>query len=265
MGYTLLSVSVGRSRVRALKLAVFGLVFVVAAAKAEAYPILQLDIIGGHYDAATQTIISSGSDFTLVAVLTPKLNQPVASLLNDTYYISAAITPEHGPADTALGSFSWNGTNYLVTEDMTFGVPPLENDVATTDPGDLSPHSIFPTFFSEFSFQFSPENRTVKYDTAVNTGGLTPTTATTNVAYFAMFNITTALAGNNDLHFDLYSSLVKSCKMTRTCTYDEDIEYFAPFSHDAESTHSVAEPQSMLTMAVGLLVAARALRREKQA
>jgi hypothetical protein len=252
-------------RVKALKIAVFGLVMSLASVAAEAYPILQLDIIGGHYDAATQTIVSSDSDFTLVAVLTPKGNRPVAPYLNDTYYISAAVSPEHGPDDSNLGSFSWNGTNYLVTEDMTYGIPPLELGSATTDPGDLAPHSVFPTFFSEFSFQFSPENRTVQYNTADNPGGLTPTTATTNISYFATFNITTSLIDNNVLHFDLYNSLIRTCKKAGTCTYDEDIELFAPFSHDAESTHSVAEPQSMLTMAVGLLVAARALRREKQA
>jgi hypothetical protein len=254
--------------VKALTAAVFSAVLIVASAKAEAYPILQLDIIGGHYDAATQTIVSSNADFfTLVAVLTPKANMPVAPYLNDTYYISAAVSPEHGPTDSSLGEFSWNGTNYLVTEDMTYGVPPLESGSATGDPGDLAPHSIFPTFYSEFSFQFSPENRTVQYNTADDPGGLTPTTATTNVSYFATFNITTALVGSNVLHFDLYNSFIRSCKRNNSCTYDEDIEIFAPFSHDAESstTHSVAEPQSMLAMAVGLLVAARALRREKRA
>ena len=253
---------------KALKVAVLSAVaiLILASAKAEAYPILQLDIIGGHYDAATQTIVSSNTDFTLVAVLTPKTNKPVAPYLADTYYISAAVSPEHGPTDSSLGSFTWNGSNYLVTEDMTYGVPPLEMGSATTDPGDLAPHSIFPTFFSEFSFQFSPANRTVTYNTADNPGGLTPTSATTNVSYFAMFNITSALVGSNVLHFDLYNSYVLSCKKTRTCTYDEDIEIFAPFSHDAESSvHSVAEPQSMLAMSVGLLVAARALRREKRA
>ena len=249
---------------KSVKAAVFCALLVVASARAEAYPILQLDIIGGHYDAATQTIVSSGSDFTLVAVLTPKANKPVAPYLNDTYYISAAVSPEQGPNDTSLGSFTWNTTNYLVTEDMTYGIPPLENDVATTDPGDLAPHSIFPTFFTEFSFQFSPENRTVQYNTADNPGGLTPTTATTNVSYFATFNITTSLIGSNVLHFDLYNSLVQSCKRNRTCTYDEDIELFAPFSHDAESSVAVAEPRSMLAMSVGLLIAARALRREKR-
>jgi hypothetical protein len=252
--------------VKALKAAVLSAVFILASVSAEAYPILQLDIIGGQYDAATQTIVSSDSVFTLVAVLTPTANEPLTPYLSDTYYISAAVSPEHGPDDASLGSFTWNDTNYRVTEDMTYGVPPLDDGNGAGDSGDLAPHSIFPTFFSEFSFQFSPENRTLQYNTADNPGGLTPTTATTNVSYFATFNITTSLVGSNVLHFDLYNSLVQSCRRSGTCTYDADIELFAPFSHDAESsvTHHVAEPQSMLIMSVGLLVAARALRRDKR-
>jgi hypothetical protein len=253
--------------VQALKVAVFCAALVLVSAKAQAYPILQLDIIGGHYDAATQTIVSSGPDFTLVAVLTPQENKAITPYLNDTYYISAAVSPQHGPDDTSLGTFTWNGTNYLVTEDMTYGTPPLEGTDATRDPGDLAPHSIFPTFFSEFGFQFSSANRTVSYNTADNPGGLTPTSATTDVSYFAMFNVTTSLVGTNVLHFDLYNSLVQTCKRNQTCTNDEDIELFAPYSHDAEGTvrHSVAEPQSMLAMSVGLLLAARVLRRGKRA
>jgi hypothetical protein len=253
--------------VKALSVAVFSAVLVLGAANAEAYPILQLDIIGGHYDAATQTIVSSGPDFTLVAVLTPQNNKPVSPYLNDTYFISAAVSPQHGPDDTALGEFTWHGTNYLVTEDMTYGTPPLEGTDGTTDPGDLAGHSIFPTFYSEFGFQFSSDNRTVSYDTAENPGGLTPTSATTGISYFALFNVTTSLIGDNHLHFDLYNTLIRTCRRNQTCTNDEDIETFAPFSHDAEGSvrHSVAEPQSMLAMSVGLLIAARILRREKRA
>ena len=236
------------------------------AAKAEAYPILQLDIIGGHYDAATQTIVSTGPDLTLVAVLTPQNNEDIAPYLNDTYYISAAVSPSHGPEDTNLGSFTWNGTNYDVTEDMTYGTPPLEIGEADRDPGDLSYHSVFPTFFSEFAFQFSPDNRTVSYNSADNPGGLTPTSATTNVSYFATFNITTALIGTNVLHFDLYNSYLVACRRNQVCSPDEDVNLFAPYSHDAQSNVAqVPEPQSLLVMSMGLLFAGRMMLRQKRA
>jgi hypothetical protein len=227
----------------------------LAAATAEAYPILQLDIIGGHYDAATETIVSGGPDFVLVALL----SHADADLLADTYYISAAVSPNPGPAGGDLGNFSWNGTNYDVTDDMTYGTPPLEASGATHDGGDLPGHGIFPTFFREFSFQFSTANRTEEYNTEDNPSGLTPTSATTNVAYYALFNITTGLTGDNVLHFDLYNSAVRR-------NGDEDVDRHAPFSHDAESSNQkVAEPGSMLLMSMGLLFAARSMRRLKKA
>lgn len=232
------------------------------ALRAEATPILQLDIIGGYYDSKTQTIVSNGPDFTLVALLTPKSDQPPSTYLNDTYYISAAVTPQTGPNDTALGSFTWNGSNFLVTEDMTYGTPPLEAGLAGMDGGDLDGHSIFPTFFAEFGFQFSEANRAVTYDTASDPGGFTPTSATSNISYFATFNVTTSLVDKNEIHFDLYNTYLQKCRQQPTCAYDEDIARYAPFTHDAESSHKkVSEPQSLTIMAMGLLIAGRLLRR----
>jgi hypothetical protein len=250
--------------VKLFKVSIVGVLLVMfAAIRAEAYPVLQLDIIGGYYNAETQTIVSDGPDFTLVALLTPKSDKPISTYLNDTYFISAAVTPQTGPDDTSLGSFTWNGSNYLVTEDMTYGTPPLEAGLAGADPGDLAGHDIFPTFFAEFGFQFSPENRAVTYDTAENPGGLTPTSATSNVSYFATFNVTTSLVGSNEIHFDLYNLHLQKCRGQATCVYDEDIARFAPFSHDAESS-KVSEPQSLALMSMGLLMAGRMLRRRSK-
>lgn len=244
---------------KALKLCVLSAVFALASATAEAYPILQLDILGGHYDPATETIISNGDSFTLVALLTPNgAPGAAASLLADTYFVSAAVSPQQGPFQNNLGSFTWNGYNYDVDDDMTFGVPPLEL-MFLHDSGDLSKHSIFPTLFREFSFNFSPANRAVSYNTATNPGGLTPTSATTGVSYYALFNVNTALMGNNELHFDLFSD-----KVHGLLNLDRDVDRFAPFSHDAESSsQKVPEPGAMMLMSMGLLIAGRALRRKK--
>lgn len=251
---------------KALKLAVICSALILAAARAEAYPILQLDIIGGHYDSATQTIVSGGRDFTLVAVLTPKSSRPLSEYLDQTFYISAAVTPQTGPDDVSLGSFSWNGTNFDVTDDMLYGTPPLEaGGFAGADPGDLGSHSIFPTFFQEFSFQFSPDQRTVSYDSAANPSGLTPTGATENVSYYALFNVTTSLVADTEIHFDLYSTLISKCRTDPSAcgVIDEDIASFAPFSHDAESSHKVSEPGSMALMSMGLFLAGRVIRRRQ--
>jgi len=212
----------------------------------------------------TQTIMSGGPDFTLVALLTPNpARNNLAELLNTTYYISAAISPQVAQPGSSLGSFTWDTTNYLVTQDMTYGTPPLELAGAATDPGDLGPHGIYPTYFTEFAFQFSPTNRTITYNTAEETGGLVPTTATTGVSYFATFNLTTSFQGANVLHFDLYNSYVQNCARSGACAWDEDIAWFAPFSHDAESENRVPEAQSLLLMSTGLLIAGRLFRRRR--
>jgi hypothetical protein len=234
--------------------------------QAEAYPMLQLDIIGGHYDTATQTIVSNGPDFTLVALLTPRPGKDLAELLGATYFIAAAVSPGAGPTHSSLGSFTWDGTNYDVTEDMIYGVPPLEDGgVATHDPGDLGAHSIFPTFFNEFSFQFSANNRTIAYDSAADPGGLMPTSNTTGIGYYATFNLTTTFNNPNVLHFDLYNSYLQACSKNRSCALDEDIGLFAPFSHDAQSSNRVPEPVSLLTLSVGLMVAGGVLSRKRAA
>jgi hypothetical protein len=234
-----------------------GLLF--CAAKAEAYPLLQLDIIGGSYDPVTQTIVSSGPDLTLIALLTPRPNDNLASLLGDTYYISAALNPQTGPTGSALGSFTWNGTNYNATENMQYGRPPLEASGAGGDAGDLSPHSVFPTYFQEFGFQFTNAQRAVSYDSAETPGGLVTTTDTSRVSYYALFNITTSLVGSNVLHFDLYDTLIRNCSQSG-CTPDEDVDGFAPFSHDAQ-TRSVPEPETLGFLATGAIVAVLMLRR----
>ena len=248
---------------KALKVVALSAMFTLAAVTAEAYPILQLDIIGGHYDAATQTVVSNGPDFTLVALLTQSGNRKTEELLADTYFISAAVSPNPGADATGLGSFTWNATNYNVAGDMTYGTPPLDVDSGANLPS----HGIFPTFFTEFAFEFEEGNRVSSYNVETNPGNpLTPTAAAADISYFATFNVTTALIGTNVLHFDLYNTVLRECRRNQSCETELNLDLNAPFSHDAESSNNkVAEPGSMLLMAVGLLFAARSLSRLKKA
>lgn len=245
---------------KALGLAALLLLAPVLTTKADAVPLLQLDMAGGVYDPVTETIVAPGGAFTVYAILTPKQNATAAeitALLNTTYYVAAAVTPQLAPPGAPLGSFTMGpsgGTQTLVnaTTDMTYGVPPLET-MATLqgfDPGDLAKHGVYPTYFSQFSFNFSAANKTTEYNTATNPGGPTPNANGTSY-YFALTGNNTLFSTAYNLHFDLYNEAVVNCaakKSTTPCT-DVDIDSFAPFSHDAEVTPpppSVPEPSSAL-------------------
>lgn len=209
--------------------------------KGLAIPKLQLDIAGGTYDSSTETIVATGSTFTLYAYLIPNN----FNLLSDTYYISAAIAPKIGPVDANIGSFKFNGTTINATSDMTYGVPPLETITSLQgwDSGDLPKHGIYPTYFSEFGFQFNSANQIAEYNTADRaiSGGSIPTSGTG--MYYAAFTIDTSLLDPNYvLHFDLYNEKLKGL--------DVDVTHFAPFSHDAQS---VPEPSTVLLLGSGLI------------
>ena len=243
--------------------ALVAVIWLGAASRLEAYPVLQLDIIGGTYDRETETIVSDGASFTLVALLTPKPNTDLAALLTETYYISAAVSPQVGPIGYSIGSFTWNGSTHQVTEDMTYGTPPLEGlHDATTDPGDLSSHGVYPTYFAELPLNFSAANRAVAYNTQDRALAGTPInlaapTANDQIAYYQLITVTTSLADGYQLHFDLYDTyLLEKCRRG-TCSSDVDVDHFAPFSHDAQSgTESVPEPGALLLLSLGLALGA---------
>lgn len=225
--------------------------------EAYALPTLQLDIAGGRYNHTTDTIVTSNDVFTLYALLSPSQY----NTLGDTYYISAAVTPQvDTPQD--LGSFTFNGSTVNITSDMSYGVPPLE-EILTSDRGDMPTHGIFPTYFKEFGFQFDSANRIATYNsqnraiagTAINTAY-----SSTGGMYFAAFDLdVSTLSPGYELHFDLYNTTFNKY------TGDVDITKFAPFSHDAETTStSVPEPGTLLLMGTGLtgLYFSRRLRRK---
>ena len=79
------------------RLATFTAALTFFAHAAFAVPTLQLDILGGVYDTTTETIVATSDTFTLLAILTPSGGDDINTLLNDTYYISSAITPAGRP------------------------------------------------------------------------------------------------------------------------------------------------------------------------
>ena len=219
---------------------------ILTAGTALAIPSLQLDVEGGTYDWSTQTIIAPDSTFTLDAYLIRNRT----NTLGDTYYISAALVPVTDTANTDLGSFEFNGETIQVTADMVYGVPPLE-DYLAADKGDLATHGIYPTYYAEFAFQFSSDDRAVKYDTQDDPGA-GPTESATGTMYYTTFTIDTSnLAYGYTLHFDLYNTDSGTWRLCQGS--DVDITGFAPFSHDAESGGQVPEPSTLLLMGLGLL------------
>lgn len=221
---------------------------------AYAVPTLQLDIEGGTYDPVTGTIIASGTPFTLYALLTPGPNDSVSTMLAETYYVSAALTPQVS-SPSSLGSFTFAGNTVNVTSDMTYGTPPI----ATVDQ-DLPSHGIFPTYFSEFAFQFSSANQIAPYNTATQTGGTAGGGFLSGTGtYWASFGVdVSALSALEQLHFDLYTYGDLSGNNNKT-----GITEFAPFSHDAQSA-PVPEPATMLLFGTGLVGLAGMARKKIQ-
>lgn len=227
----------------------------LASTPARAVPQLQLDILGGTYDAATGTIFAGSDSFSLYAY---SLSLP------GNFFLSMALVPAVSAGN--YGSFSVNGSTINVTGDMTFGTPPLETILgdAAKDPGDLPSHGIFPTYFAEQMFSFSAADQSGIYNTQDNAGA-GPQAGTG--MYFARFDFDlSGLAAGFGLHFDLYDeSLVSSCK-SRNCTVgDIDVNKFAPFSHDAQAmVTAVPEPETYAMLLAGLALMAFVSRRRRQ-
>jgi hypothetical protein len=225
----------------------------MAATAARAVPALQLDIIGGTYDPITQTVISSGPSFTLLALATATGNTSAADILADTYYISASLSPVQQSGTFDAGSFSIDGNVTQATDTgMIYGTPPLDAAFNSDLPG----HGIYPTYYNEIALQFDANDTTTTYNSQDDTGGVV-FDENGYGTFFVKLEVNVGGLIGKSLHFDLYNTDVRNNGSTF-------VDAFAPFSHDAQSLLNlvvdddgggetpVPEPSSSLILIAGL-------------
>lgn len=234
---------------RRFALLVLGILGLCATSPVFGVPLLSLDIAGGTYDSASETIVAQGNPFTLYALFNTERGRA-----SGTYYIAAAIVPKtQNPPTTSFGSFTVDGRTYSAAN-MSYGNPPAS---ITHESRDLPSHGIYDTHYVEIAFRFDWYKRADLYNSQDDPGGFDY--EWNGEMLFEDFQIdVTGLAAGYQVHFDLYN--IGTDKRGKTSVKD-----FAPFSKDAQSGPtpplSVADSSSTMMLLGIALLAVEGVRR----
>jgi len=227
------------------------IIFAIAALSTQAFavPGIQLFISGATYDWDEESWITTGTSFDLYVVS--------ANSSREDIIVAMALAPTDHPWQTDI---NFNG-HEIHTSDWRYGYAPLDNAWWRYNQGeDLPRHGVYPTWFTEINTgDYNRRNDVGDVQPDMYGDYWDPSTGegtTSARGQFKRFHVETG-GVYSYVHFDAY-----------TLDSHDEVDEFAPFSHDAEAVFStpssVPEPGTMAMMSTGLLgLGLAAFRRRK--